>query len=296
MNGLDVEEWDPEVDPLLPEAGRYTSGTMLAGKAHMKALVQRRLGLRQDPDAPLLVFVGRLTQQKGVDVLLGAAPEMLAGAPAPAPVLAPLPAVRPGDGDAEADGRSSMDESAMVETQLSQAVGDSSAGAAAGPRTPQLVVLGTGDAWMERGLVGLAQSFAGQAAGVPSFSEEMAHWLLAAADYCLVPSRFEPCGLVAQSAVRYGAVPIVAAVGGLKDLVTPDVGLTLPPLSPGVDAAAHRQDVRALAAAARRAAAECGGPRHRAMQRRCMELDLSWERPAEEWEALLRRLAHLRAP
>ena len=47
---------------------------------------------------------------------------------------------------------------------------------------------------------------------------------MAAADFVLVPSRFEPCGLVAQAAARYGAVPIVCAVGGLKDLVTPEVG------------------------------------------------------------------------
>ena len=50
---------------------------------------------------------------------------------------------------------------------------------------------------------------------------------MAAADFVLVPSRFEPCGLVAQAAARYGAVPIVCAVGGLKDLVTPEVGAWL---------------------------------------------------------------------
>ena len=46
---------------------------------------------------------------------------------------------------------------------------------------------------------------------------------MAAADYVIIPSRFEPCGLVAQSAARYGAVPIVTAVGGLKDFVTSEV-------------------------------------------------------------------------
>ena len=46
---------------------------------------------------------------------------------------------------------------------------------------------------------------------------------MAAADYVIIPSRFEPCGLVAQSAARYGAVPIVTAVGGLKDFVTEEV-------------------------------------------------------------------------
>ena len=58
-------------------------------------------------------------------------------------------------------------------------------------------------------------------------AEELAHWIMAAADFVLVPSRFEPCGLVAQAAARYGAVPIVCAVGGLKDLVTPEVGAWL---------------------------------------------------------------------
>ena len=38
-----------------------------------------------------------------------------------------------------------------------------------------------------------------------------------------VPSRFEPCGLVAQSAARYGALPCVTSVGGLADFVTPEV-------------------------------------------------------------------------
>lgn len=52
---------------------------------------------------------------------------------------------------------------------------------------------------------------------------QAAHLLVAAADFVLVPSRFEPCGLVAQAAVRYGAVPIVAPVGGLADLVVPGV-------------------------------------------------------------------------
>ena len=67
---------------------------------------------------------------------------------------------------------------------------------------------------MEAGLRGLGRSFPGQAAGVAQFSEEMAHWLMAAADFVVVPSRFEPCGLVAPCAARYGALPIVTAVGG----------------------------------------------------------------------------------
>ena len=76
-------------------------------------------------------------------------------------------------------------------------------------------------AWAARD--GGALAGAGNAVGVPRFDEALAHLLMAAADYVVVPSRFEPCGLVAQAAVRYGAIPIVTAVGGLADFVTPEV-------------------------------------------------------------------------
>ena len=62
-------------------------------------------------------------------------------------------------------------------------------------------------------------------AGIAKFDERTAHLLMAAADYVIIPSRFEPCGLVAQSAARYGAIPIVTAVGGLKDFVTDKVNV-----------------------------------------------------------------------
>ena len=62
-------------------------------------------------------------------------------------------------------------------------------------------------------------------AGIAKFDERTAHLLMMAADYMIIPSRFEPCGLVAQSAARYGTIPIVTAVGGLKDFVTDEVGL-----------------------------------------------------------------------
>lgn len=97
------------------------------------------------------------------------------------------------------------------------------AGAGGGRSRLQVVLLGTGEGWMERALAALSSSFPGAAAGIPKFDEFTAHLLMAAADYVIVPSRFEPCGLVAQSAARYGAIPIVTAVGGLRDFVTPEV-------------------------------------------------------------------------
>jgi starch synthase len=52
------------------------------------------------------------------------------------------------------------------------------------------------------------------------YSEPLAHMLYAAADFVLVPSLFEPCGLTQMIAMRYGALPIVRRTGGLADTVT----------------------------------------------------------------------------
>ncbi len=51
------------------------------------------------------------------------------------------------------------------------------------------------------------------------YNEELAHLIYAGADMLVVPSLFEPCGLTQMIALRYGAVPIVRAVGGLADTV-----------------------------------------------------------------------------
>lgn len=52
-----------------------------------------------------------------------------------------------------------------------------------------------------------------------TYSEELAHMLYAAADFVLVPSMFEPCGLTQMIGMRYGAIPIVRKTGGLADTV-----------------------------------------------------------------------------
>lgn len=60
------------------------------------------------------------------------------------------------------------------------------------------------------------------AVGIATFSEKLAHEIIYASDFLLVPSRFEPCGLVAFSALRYGTIPICPAIGGLKEIVESD--------------------------------------------------------------------------
>jgi len=59
---------------------------------------------------------------------------------------------------------------------------------------------------------------------IPGFKEENEHLFLAGADICLSPSRFEPCGLNALYAMRYGALPLVRDVGGYHDTITDEFG------------------------------------------------------------------------
>jgi starch synthase len=74
LNGVDYTVWNPATDPLL--AARYNA-TRLAGKHACKAALQRRFGLAEKSDALLFGVVSRLTEQKGLDLLLAALPEIL---------------------------------------------------------------------------------------------------------------------------------------------------------------------------------------------------------------------------
>jgi starch synthase len=83
LNGIDTAIWDPAGDPLI--AANYDASALDAKRAN-KAALQRRMELREDADVPLLGMVGRLTHQKGIDLVLAAA-EDLAGLPAQLVIL-----------------------------------------------------------------------------------------------------------------------------------------------------------------------------------------------------------------
>ncbi len=78
LNGIDTNFFDPATDPHI--AARYDARDQ-RGKATCKAAVQRELGLREDPAAPLLGVIGRLVEQKGSDLLTAVAPVVLATSP-----------------------------------------------------------------------------------------------------------------------------------------------------------------------------------------------------------------------
>ena len=84
----------------------------------------------------------------------------------------------------------------------------------------QLIMLGSGDSEAERFFSSRAGSQSDRFCAWFPFDDRRAHRLHAGADFFLMPSRFEPCGLSQLYAMRYGTLPIVRATGGLADTVT----------------------------------------------------------------------------
>ncbi len=82
------------------------------------------------------------------------------------------------------------------------------------------VVLGSGEPDVENKLDGMKSQFKGYYNSYIGYNEQLSHLLYAGADFLLMPSRVEPCGLNQMYALRYGTIPMVRSVGGLKDTVT----------------------------------------------------------------------------
>ncbi len=83
----------------------------------------------------------------------------------------------------------------------------------------QMVVLGTGDAKYHELFEQLEKRYPDKVRACLKFDDNLAHWIEAASDMFLMPSRFEPCGLNQMYSLKYGTVPIVREVGGLADTV-----------------------------------------------------------------------------
>ena len=150
----------------------------------------------------------------------------------------------------------------------------------------RLIILGAGDAALEDRLRWLGRVFRDHCAVTIGFDVAHAHRIYAGADLFLMPSRFEPCGISQLYAMRYGAVPIVHAVGGLKDTVADDqTGFTFA----FADLIGLRWALgRALAMYRERPEA------WRAMVGAAMRRDSSWTPSAREYLQLYRALARAR--
>lgn len=150
------------------------------------------------------------------------------------------------------------------------------------------VIAGSGDAKIEAELHAGVAHAPERAKYLGHVSEAMSHRLLAAADFVLLPSRFEPAGLVQVHAQRYGAVPIVTRTGGFIDTVV-DVDVDLE-TGTGVVLEAPPSEA-ALIGAVGRALSAFSHPRFTSLKRRVMRLDLGWERPARRYAQLYTKLS-----
>ena len=164
LNGINVDEFNPWKDQSLKK--RFSKKKFIKARAINKADLQNEFGLQIDPHKPLLAFVGRLTTQKGLDLVIEALSHLL-------------------------------EEHKDI----------------------QYISLGSGDERFKNALIDLKKKFPEQIALHLSSDFNLPRKIFAGADIILMPSAFEPGGIVALEAQRYGAVPLVRKTGGLVDIV-----------------------------------------------------------------------------
>ncbi|KAE8659506.1 Granule-bound starch synthase 2 [Hibiscus syriacus] len=232
VNGIDTTDWNPEYDIHLKSDGytNYSLETLKTGKPQCKAALQKELGLPVHDDVPLLGFIGRLDQQKGVDLIAEAIPWMIG-------------------------------------------------------QDAQLVLLGTGRPDLEQMLKQFENKHPDRIRGWVGFSVKTAHRITAGADILLMPSRFEPCGLNQLYAMNYGTIPVVHAVGGLRDTVQQFNPFEESGLGWTFDSAHTNKFIHALGNCLltyREYKTSWEG-----LQIRGMKQDLSWDNAAEKYEEVL---------
>jgi starch synthase len=233
VNGIDDMVWNPAIDAALPQT---YSALRIDMRVRNKTALQTQMGLAPSVDRPLFGVISRLSDQKGLDLLLQALPDLIA-------------------------------------------------------KGGQLALLGSGDPLLETGFSAAATARPDSVGCVLGYDEKLAHLIQAGADFIVVPSRFEPCGLTQLCALRYGAPPIVARVGGLADtVINANEAATAAGVATGVQFYPPSTD--ALTYALDRAL-EIG--RDPAVTRRLrlngMRSDVSWRGPAKRYAALYRDLA-----
>jgi len=151
----------------------------------------------------------------------------------------------------------------------------------------QLVVLGTGMPRLERALKRLEQEFQGRIRVDIRYDAGLARQIYAGADALLMPSRYEPCGLAQMIAMRYGCLPIVSAVGGLRDTVVDgETGFVIGAPTAARLASGLKRSMRLLADKLQWVK----------MQQAAMTQDFSWAASARKYFELYQRLVAQAAP
>ncbi len=232
VNGIDGTVWNPATDAALPQT---YSALRIDMRVRNKTALQTQMALASGVDRPLFGVISRLSDQKGLDLLLQALPGLIA-------------------------------------------------------KGGQLALLGSGDPLLEGGFTTAATERPDAVGCVLGYDEKLAHLIQAGADFIVVPSRFEPCGLTQLCALRYGAPPIVARVGGLADtVIDANKAATAAGVATGIQF--YPPSVESLTYALNRALDVARDPPVlRRLKLNGMRSDVSWRGPAKQYAALYREI------
>jgi starch synthase len=162
LNGMDYVKYNPSRDKLIKH--RY-SASRPQDRVLNKLALQRKFDLPRDPGKFILGWVGRMDEQKGINLFMQVAPALFEN----------------------------------IDFQL--------------------VVVGTGEKDYRMFFADLKEAYPDRVGTYLYYDEKRPKHIFAGADAILIPSRFEPAGLVQMEAMRYGCIPIVRKTGGLADTV-----------------------------------------------------------------------------
>jgi starch synthase len=228
LNGIDTKKYNPATDRFITKT--FSEKRLNTRAANKKAL-QRIFKLPQRQDAFLVGFVGRLDEQKGINLFMRIAPAL------------------------------------MKNLDI------------------QFVSVGTGEKDFRMFFKELREKYPRQSSSHLFFDIGLPKRIFAGADAVLMPSRFEPSGLVQMEAMRYGAVPIVRNTGGLADTVRDDQ-----PGAPGTGFLFGPYEHNALLIAIVRAYTAFRDTRRwENIVRRAMREDFSWDVSAARHSKLYRK-------
>jgi len=151
----------------------------------------------------------------------------------------------------------------------------------------RLIILGEGDPAYETALAVAARKFPAKFAYQRNYDEKLAHLIGAGMDISLIPSRFEPAGLIAMYNLKYGALPVARVTGGIQEIIE-DYD---PTTDSGYGFLCYEYSSEAFWDAIKRAR-QIFRDQHRwtRLMRRAMACNFSWDASAQRYEALYKEI------
>lgn len=143
----------------------------------------------------------------------------------------------------------------------------------------EFIILGSGDKSIEQDVTELSKQYVDNVACTIAYNEKLARKIYASCDFLIMPSRFEPCGLNQMFSMRYGTIPIVRSIGGLKD--------TVPDIQQDGNGIAFQDAtiIDILTAMMRAAKLYLNKKKFKALRKKIVELDYSWDASAKAYAA-----------